>query len=166
MRHYFASKAELLVFAMQHAGDRVERRIAGLPAGHSGLEHLSEVAVELLPLDDPRREEAKVYVAFLARATVDSDLAPVSEATWSRLHEPLAAHIAAAMRGGELSGDLDAEREANRLHALIDGLTLHLLTAPDAAPVRLARVAIDDHLDALRPTPARPRREGAPETRC
>lgn len=151
MRHYFATKAELLVFALRHAADRIEERIAGLPADRTPLEHLREVAAELLPLDAGRREEAKVYVAFLARATVDRDLAPAAEAAWRQLHEPLAAHVAAAAHSGELDSDLDAEREASRLHALIDGLTLHVLTAPDAAPPDLARAVIDRHLDALRP---------------
>lgn len=150
MRYYFATKGELLVFALRHAADRIEERIAALPAARTPLEHLREVTAELLPLDAARREEAQVYVAFLARATVDPDLASVAEETWLQLHEPLVGHFAAAMRSRELAADLDAEREASRLHALIDGLGLHLLTAPRNFPPDLAIAAVEEHVTALR----------------
>lgn len=150
MRYYFATKTELLVFALRHVGDRIEQRIARLSKQRTALERLREVVDELLPLDEGRRAEANVYVAFLARATVAPELAPVAEGTWRQLHEPLVAHVSAAMLSGELGSDLDAEREASRLHALIDGLTLHLLTAPDGNPPQLVRAVIDQHLDGLR----------------
>lgn len=152
MRYYFATKGELLVFALRHAADRIEERIAALPADSTPLEHLREVAAELLPLDAARREEAQVWLAFLARATVDPELAPVAEETWRQLHEPLVGQVATAIRSGELAPDLDAEREASRLHALIDGLALHVVTAPTSAPPELARAAVEDHLSALRTT--------------
>jgi len=168
MRHYFATRSELLAFALRHAAHRIEDRIAALPAEHTPLEHLREVAAELLPLDAARREEAQVYVAFLARATVAPDLAPMAGETWRRLHEPLVRHVAAAIRSGERAGDLDPEREASRLHALIDGLTLHVLTAPGNAPPELARAAVEDHLTALQATagrhPSRRRRRRAQTT--
>jgi hypothetical protein len=54
------------------------------------------------------------------------------------------------MRRGELPAQIDAEREATRLHALIDGLVVHMVSAPCHAPPELALEVVDHHLAALR----------------
>jgi AcrR family transcriptional regulator len=149
MRHYFATKAELLAFALRHAAERIEERIGRLPRGGTELERLREVVAELLPLDAARREEALVWLAFIARAVVDPTLAPGAEDVWRQLHEPLVRRLEAAVGQGELPANLDPEREAVRLQALIDGLVVHLVSAPGHAPPELATAVIDDHLAAL-----------------
>lgn len=150
LRHYFASKADLLVFALHHAGDRIEERIGRLPASDRALGRLRAVIAELLPLDTARREEALVWLAFIARATTDPTLAPVAEDVWRQLHDPLVARITQAIHSGELPAHIDAEREATRLQALIDGLVVHMVSAPHHAPPELALAVVDHHLAALR----------------
>jgi AcrR family transcriptional regulator len=154
MRHYFATKAELLAFALRHAAERIEERIGRLPGGGTELERLREVVAELLPLDAARREEALVWLAFIARAVVDPTLAPGAEDVWRQLHEPLVRRLEAAVGRGELPAHLDPEREAVQLQALIDGLVVHLVSAPGHAPPELATAVIDDHLATLRTPPA------------
>ncbi|HKA94859.1 MAG TPA: TetR/AcrR family transcriptional regulator [Streptosporangiaceae bacterium] len=159
LRHYFASKDELLVFALGQAGERIEERIGRLPASGTAMGRLRAVVAELLPLDTVRREEALVWLAFIARAPADPVLAPVAEDVWRQLHDPLAARITEAVRSGEVPAQIDAEREATRLHALIDGLAVHMVSAPRHAPPELALEVVDHHLEALRagggPRPAR-----------
>jgi AcrR family transcriptional regulator len=150
LRHYFATKDELLVFALGQAGDRIEERIGRLPASRTALGRLRAVVAELLPLDTARREEALVWLAFIARATADPVLAPVAEDVWRQLHDPLAARITEAMRSGELPAQIEAECEATRLHALIDGLAVHMVSAPRRTPPELALMVVDHHLATLR----------------
>jgi len=114
LRHYFASKDELLVFALGQAGERIEERIGRLPASGTAMGRLRAVVAELLPLDTVRREEALVWLAFIARAPADPVLAPVAEDVWRQLHDPLAARITEAVRSGEVPAQIDAEREATR----------------------------------------------------
>lgn len=149
LRHYFASKADLLVFALRHAADRIEERIGRLPASGTVLGQLRAVLAELLPLDTARREEALVWLAFIARATTDPNLAPEAEDVWRQLHDPLVARITEAIRSGELPAQLDAEREATRLQALIDGLVVHMVQAPRHVPPELALAVVDHHLATL-----------------
>src|SRR5262249_51868466 len=129
------------------------------PASGRAWGGLRGVAPELLPLDTAGREEAWVWLAFIARAPADPVLAPVAEDVWRQLHEPLAARITEAMRSGELPAQIDADREATRLHALIDGLAVHMVSAPRHASPELALEVVDHHLAALRagdgPRPAR-----------
>jgi AcrR family transcriptional regulator len=150
MRYYFATKAELLAFGLRHAAERIERRIEQLPEEGTPLERLRAVLAELLPLDAARREEALVWLAFLAGAVVDPGLAPQAEDVWRQLNEPLVRRVGAAIEAGELPARLDAEREGIRLQALVDGLVVHLLTAPESLAPTRAMAVVDDHLAALR----------------
>lgn len=149
MRYYFASKNELLGFALCHVGNRIEERIAGLPSDSTPLPQLRDVVAELLPLDATRRQESLVWLAFIARAAIDPGLAPLAQDIWHQIHDPLAHHITAAIDHHELPAHLDPDREAARLHALLDGLVIHLLTAPTAIPPAHAEALIDDHLNTI-----------------
>jgi hypothetical protein len=40
MRYYFATRGDLLVFAVHHAGDRIEERVGRLPVGGAPLQRL------------------------------------------------------------------------------------------------------------------------------
>lgn len=66
------SKDDMLLFAFHPISDRVEQRIrtAVADAGPPDTERtvLRALLVELLPLSEQAREEAPMWVAFLARA--------------------------------------------------------------------------------------------------
>ena len=113
------------------------------------LNDLRITAIELLPLDDDRREMALVQLAFLAQAAVVPELAEAAEGAAQRLQEPLAARIAYAVQAGELPAHLDAEQEAARLRLLLDGLRLQLVTTPRQTSAKWALAVLDDHLGAL-----------------
>ena len=74
LRHYFGTQSELLVFAMRMVIDRIERRVAGLQTPGDPRRAAEMVLLELLPLDDERRAENEVWLAFTARALVDPAL--------------------------------------------------------------------------------------------
>ena len=154
MRHYFPNKDELIASALWRVGERVDERIRSRTAGGMSVADLRIAAAELLPLDASRREEALVYLAFLAQAAVVPALADAAEDTARRLQEPLAARIAHAVQAGELAPQLDAEYEAARLRVLLSGLTLQLLTTPRRSSPEWALTTLDDHLAALAAAPA------------
>jgi len=149
IRHYFPNKDQLVASALWRAGERVDERIREHTAGGMTLNDLRITAIELLPLDDDRREMALVQLAFLAQAVVVPELADAAEGAAQRLQEPLAARIAYAARAGELPAHLDAEYEAARLRLLLDGLRLQLVTAPRHTSATWALAVLDDHLNAL-----------------
>ena len=149
IRYYFPNKDELVASALWRVGERVDDRIRRGTAGGMTMDDLRLAAVELLPLDDNRREEALVHLAFLAQAAVTPELADASEGAAQRLQEPLAARIGHLVQAGELPAHLDAEDEAARLRVLLDGLRLQLVTTPKQTPVTWALKLLDDHLTAL-----------------
>jgi AcrR family transcriptional regulator len=149
IRYYFPSKDELVASALWRVGERIDDRIRRRTAGGMTVADLRAAAVELLPLDAGRREEALVYLAFMAQAAVVPVLADAAEGAAQRLQEPLAARIAHAVRAGELPAHLDPEHEAARLRVLLDGLRLQLITTPRHTTASWALTVLDDHLTAL-----------------
>lgn len=150
VQHYFASKDDMLLFALQQwlrlsvhnrFTARVQSRITA-DENKSPTAVLQAVAAEYLPHDEASRAEARISVAFLSRAAV----VPA-----------LATHIAPAFTGFirslhdlfQNSGlPVDAEPEAQRLAALLDGLRLPVLIG--ALSYDEALVVIDRHLMLVR----------------
>ena len=128
---------------------------------------LRVAAIELLPLDAERRQEALVHLAFLAQAAVVPALADAAEGAAQRLQEPVAARIAHAVQAGELPAHVDAEHEAARLRVLLNGLRLQLITTPRQVSAKWALAILDDHLTALAVAPATAghRRDSRPQRR-
>jgi AcrR family transcriptional regulator len=158
IRYYFPNKDELVASALYRVGERIDERIRRRTAGGMTMNDLRIAATELLPLDADRREMSLVYLAFLAQAAVTPGLRAAAEGAAQRLHEPLAARIAALVQAGELPAHLDAEHEAGRLRVLLDGLRLQLVTTPRRATREWALAMLDDHLASLAagPVSARP----------
>jgi AcrR family transcriptional regulator len=153
IRYYFPNKDELVASALWRVGERLDQRIRDRTAGGMTVKDLRAAAIELLPLDADRHEEALVYLAFMAQAAVVPELAEAAEGAAQRLQEPLAARIAYAARAGELPAHLDAEHEAARLRVLLDGLRVELVTTPRQTSADWALAVLDDHLTALAALP-------------
>ena len=156
IRYYFPNKDELVASALWRVGERVDERIRNRTAGGMTVKDLRTAAVELLPLDADRHEDALVYLAFQAQAAVVPELAEAAEGAAQRLQEPLAARIAYAARAGELPARLDAEDAAARLRVLLDGLRVELVTTPRQTSAEWALAVLDDHLTALAARPGGP----------
>lgn len=127
VQHYFASKDELLMVALELVGDQFTRRAAAAPPAETPRDQMRALLTQMLPLDEERRVEAHVGAAFLARATVSTKFAEVMRAGAQWAFEFLAERIEEAQRLGQVAPDRDAHHEARTLLALVDGLTAQTL---------------------------------------
>src|SRR2546430_8022810 len=123
VQHYFATKDQMLGFALdvvsERVADRIGRQVAALPDGSGPHSLVRAILVELLPLDEGRRLEAYVGFAFLARTAAQPGIADGLRRQYRQLREFVAGQIAA---GRSVPGpDLDPDREAVALLALVDG---------------------------------------------
>jgi AcrR family transcriptional regulator len=150
VQHYFRSKDEMLLFALDHMRDRVasrlRTRLARMPDA-TPRELARAVLTELLPTNENSRAEAGVSVAFYSRAAVNPSYAHALREGLRGLLDVTAQHLRAAQRGGHMRPDLDAEQEAASLFWLAHGLVGPLLVGlytPDAALALL-----DHHLDRI-----------------
>lgn len=135
----FRNKEEMLLFAVDHVGERiVERvraRLAGSPA-QSAATALGHVATEIALLGEEHRAEARIWLAFVAQAAVSEPLAGPLRTSYAALQDLLArliAEAAGSVPAGEGAPPPGPQREARTLLALADGLTGHVLMGHLAA---------------------------------
>src|SRR5215211_1004519 len=158
LRHYFATQSELLGFAMRLVVERIEGRIAAIDQATDPREAVEQVLHELLPLDDERRAENEVWLAFTARALIDPALRDQHNEVHAALHQACASSLETLAASGHANGGLAPTLEAERLHALIDGLAVHTALRPDLMTPEQIVAVVRLHLDALDNTtgPAHP----------
>jgi AcrR family transcriptional regulator len=158
LRHYFATQSELLAFAMRLVVERIEGRIAAIAQATDPREAVEQVLHELLPLDDERRAENEVWLAFTARALIDRALRDQHNDVHAALHQACASSLETLAAAGRANAGLAPALEAERLHALIDGLAVHTALRPDLMTPEQIVAVVRLHLDALDNTtgPAQP----------
>jgi AcrR family transcriptional regulator len=147
LRHYFASQSELMVFAFRTVIDRIEARLAMLEPEPDPRRRAERVLAELLPLDDERRAENEVWLAFTFRAMVDPALRALRDEGYDALQAGCRAMLTDLSAAGLAPTDVRAETQ--RLHAWLDGLAVHAAMRPDLHTAESLTVAISHHLDAL-----------------
>jgi AcrR family transcriptional regulator len=147
LRHYFASQSELMVFAFRTVIDRIESRLARLEPESDPRRRAERVLAELLPLDDERRAENELWLAFTSRAMVDPALGDLRDEGYDALRAGCRAILTDLSAAGLAPADVHTETE--RLHALLDGLAVHAAMRPDIHTAESLKAAIGRHLDAL-----------------
>jgi len=150
VRHYFASKEELLAQAFSEAYEHTLTRAVNAIGDGSGLEALRKLCLELFPLDDERLLEAQVVVAFWDHAAFNPQLAAIhTEAvgTWKRL---FLRYLDEALEEGSIRPGTPIETVANQLLFVVNGVqVMPLLTPCHAEPARQLAV-LDFIIDSIR----------------
>jgi AcrR family transcriptional regulator len=149
LRYYFPTQAELLAFAMELVAERVHERVEALAPEGDVLAAVELALEQVLPLDAERRTEMEIWLAFSARAQVDSGLRQQRDETHAALRQFVRRCLSALDEAGLMGPERSLELETNRLHALIDGLALHGVLSPQTMTPRRARRVLRAHLRAL-----------------
>lgn len=148
----FRTKDELLRFALDFSIAEVADRFSRIRIGPESLtfaEGMRAVLVDLLPTDDRRRAQARIWAAFYARAAVDPGFAEVLAELDTRARANLAAALDYARDQGELAPGRDPEALAELLLVMIDGLWLTCARLPDEDSLDGLRAAIDAAVDLV-----------------
>ncbi|GAA3951605.1 TetR/AcrR family transcriptional regulator [Gordonia caeni] len=151
LRHVFPTRSELVVFSAELMIRRATARIDAVPrTGDLERDALALVS-QVLPLAPDSRAELEVNLALIAEAPAVPELIPVRDRATRELADfcrSIAAVLLAesAGRGGP---EIDADRAGRRLHALVDGLSLHLLADPAGADPEWALEILRDELAGL-----------------
>ena len=132
--HYFESRVELLVAAVQEVERRRQQRIAD----HDGLDpaaRLRAVLMERLPLDSDRVNEVRVWLALASTNLPEArDELVRQSVAWDRLLRSL-------VTDAHMPDDTGVS-----IGALVDGLALRLMLDSTRRSRRTAEVALDDLL--------------------
>jgi len=145
LTHYFSDKRELLIFTLRASLAR--RAKAGYT--DDAREALHSILEAALPVDDDSRLHWVVSVAFCAQAAGDDDLAVVQRDYYRDFRARVVARLRAAVADGYLRFDGDAEAEADRLIALVDGIAFQAMLDPDSWPPTRQRRLLDEALAGI-----------------
>ena len=129
VRHVFGTKAELLEYSMALVHEQTRDRVATHFAIKDPRKFAEAVLAELLPLDDQRRTEMAVNMAVVAESPSHPALRRVALDAQQAVSDACAAALSRLQHENLIRPEAEMAYETERLHALVDGLALHALTA-------------------------------------
>ena len=144
VRYVFPTQASLREHTITLAFDRTRERIDAVPADGPARERAHRIVLELLPLDEERVLELEVYLALGNAALTDDELRPALDRAVREMRV-----WCEAVLGLVGVPEVDREYEARRLHALVDGLAMHLVRLAPGESGDWAIDVLDRHLDGV-----------------
>lgn len=138
VQHHFSTKSEMLTFAFAYAVERTRSRIGRLERTGDRPADISRVLEELLPLDDERRTDATINLAFSSRAAWAPELQAIQADLLAEIRAEISEVLGTPSDGG-----------AALLLALVDGLALHALSAPGTLAPTVMRALLEDAVTAV-----------------
>lgn len=149
LRRAFPTQQNLRQFCLDRIRQDVAKRLHSVSG--SARERALQWMQELLPLDDTRRTELLVQLQLSRLALTDESLEESARGLHGEVRGVCAAILQQLLAAGQLGTTLDIGLETMRLHALLDGLALHLLWNTSTASRQYADRVLEHHLDTLAP---------------
>ncbi|UJW31878.1 TetR family transcriptional regulator [Saccharothrix sp. AJ9571] len=151
VQHYFRSKDEMLLYALEHQAcvreKRITERVLAVEEHPSPRKILRTCLAELLPVDETTRAELLIEVAFFIRALTEPDMRKVIIEGSPKLIDFFAGLLGTAQEAGDLAADRDPVQEAHILWSMADSLRTTVVL--EERPADEVMATIDYHLDRL-----------------
>lgn len=145
--HYFRNKRELLLLTYYSSIDasqmRCDRALAADGADLKGY------VAELMPLDEQRIIEWKIWLAFWARAVSDQEIADMQRDCVVRARRGIHGVLQKLERLDVLAAGLDLEDEARRTLTSIMGLAVQVMFDPEDWPAARQHALVNRELRRL-----------------
>lgn len=127
LRHYFSSQEELLSYSMDLVKERVAERLEKKFAQDIPMDELLvHFFLEIIPLEEQSRLEMTVWFHFMAnvqfRHKFEGD---------DGILEALNQLLSVLEANNRLKSGMNLQEEIETLYALVDGLAIHCLFAPE-----------------------------------
>ena len=145
--HYFHNKRELLFLTYHSSIERGTLRCETALAAADG--DLKAYLAEIMPLDQERRIEWKIWLAFWARAVADPEIAAAQRNCILRTRGNIVRVMTNLTGRGVILPGLELPKEARRLLTLLIGMAVQVLFDLDDWPVSRQHALIDAELAKL-----------------
>ena len=149
LAHYFEDKDDILTYALKISHRRIRERQNDKLNGLTGLEALKALVLDNLPLDEERELETRLEISYWARSLTRAEVTKVQRAEAAILHKRMATLVFEAQDLGEIEKNQSPEMIVERLHALIDGLSLHALIHRERVSKETQTAIIDQEFAGL-----------------
>ena len=153
--HYFADKRQLLLATFRAQTNTARQRLVDAMA--DGADQLDAIVESTLPLDEARMLTWQVWLAFWGAAVGDPELCEEQRRRYQEFRDACEAAVRIRQEGRLVGATVDPGHEARRLVALIDGIAVQAIFAPEVWPPEEQRRLIAHHLAELNV----PRQQGA-----
>lgn len=151
--HYFPDKPSLYRSVLEQNNRLADARVRAASDDQRGNAAISAVVRALLPVDEERRLEWRVWSAFWAEAGKPSDERDAGDdglaAAFTGLVERLRSALEEAEADGEVAEGIDPRLEAERIVAMAAGLGLLAGVGPSGRLSARAEQMVDAHLADL-----------------
>ncbi|MCZ4519144.1 TetR/AcrR family transcriptional regulator [Rhodococcus ruber] len=152
LSRYFSGKDEILRAAFELVLEETNARIERSVGTHRGLKALRKVCVEIMPLTEETRLEARIAISLWQRALTDRDMEQSNNDIVGQWTSRIAAHLSEAVEDGVLQ-DIDVEVHASLIMTTIIGLQVTAVLGHSGTSRKAQLSLIDAILDGCRVIP-------------
>lgn len=149
LKPYFPTKLDLLEATFKHVYDSTQDRIRESIRGLRGLTALKAMSLEILPVNEQLKDEARLVVSFWESGVSSqyrAELAAVAIGEWSEMIVKL---LNEAKDDGQLRAIVDIENTAGAFVGFLQGSQIDAVMDPkDFSPARLTK-QLDAYLELL-----------------
>lgn len=128
--HYFPTQGKLLAMAVEQVIEATRDRILELDLLACDVPIATDALAAMIPDSEERRRQSRVWLHLMVGGHTDPDLAEVLHHLNAVVRDGIHAVLEALAARGFVADGRDLGDEAAALHALIDGLSLHVLSDP------------------------------------
>jgi TetR/AcrR family transcriptional repressor of bet genes len=147
--HYFPDKDAVLAAALEHVLSHLTQqapRSQPWPLDPDPVDSMLAVLGEVLPIDEARQRDWRVWIAFCGRAVSTPALATLHRDFYADIQQALANVLGDTGIAGSAA---DAQQLAVSMVAALDGLGLRATLEPDEWPVERLRSTLSFQLAPL-----------------
>ena len=145
--HYFHNKRELLFLTYNSSIDRATERCEAALAAADG--DLKAYVAELMPLDEERVIEWKIWIAFWARAVADPEIEEIQRSCIERTRDNMLRIMRELDGKGAVVPGVDLADAARRVLTLLLGMAVQVLFDPADWPAARQHALVDGELARL-----------------
>jgi AcrR family transcriptional regulator len=130
VQHYFTTKDQMLLFALEYGNSLLAAHVQELVAERrpdTPRESFRLLFTLLLPVDSDSRAGARLWAALIARGCVDEPTAKLAADAYTNLTAFVIRWLTEAVNGHQTAEEIDVARSARHLVSVIDGLRWPLL---------------------------------------
>lgn len=152
--HYLPSRAEVLGAALRRLVAESWSRFRLIEGERVSLAGAVDVVMIAIPDTATRRRQSEVWLQLVAEQQTNPVASDILDELMRELRAGVTAAIELFQRSGIVHPDCDVALEAERLHALIDGLSLHTQTNPRSPSPKRMRAIVARHIETLASPPS------------
>jgi DNA-binding transcriptional regulator YbjK len=146
MSHYFESQGQLLALAIEHSIASVTDKVLELDVLNLDLDRAADALAFMVPSTAQRRRHGQIWLQLLAQAS-DPGVSQVLIGLNQEVRAATREILSSLNSRGIINCDVEVQAAA--LHAMIDGLSIHVLTQNRSRKVVTPHEVIRNHLERL-----------------